>query len=165
MKYAFVVVLLFFSITGAYADDGSIVHFGPILKEFIKWTAAAFGTALAATATAVLYRVFSYFGVQTTESQRNQLQGIIVNGLNDAATKAEAAIVANPKLDVDVKQKIIADAIDYAQRHGADTIKALGLDPNSGEAVAVIKARIATAVADPNTPTPAALDKQPLAPK
>lgn len=165
MLYGIVIVLLFLGITGAYADDGSIVHFGPILKEVIKWTAAAFGTALAATATAALYKVFSYFGVQTTESQRNQLQGIIVNGLNDAATKAEAAVVANPKLDVDVKQKIVSDAIDYAQKHGADTIKALGLDPNSGEAVEAIKARIATAIADPNTPTPSALDKQPLAPK
>jgi hypothetical protein len=150
----------------AFADDGSIVHFGPILKEVVKWTVAAFGTALAAVGTAALYKIMSYFGVQATVEQRAVLQGVIVNGLNDAAVKAEASLAANPKLDVDVKSKIITDAVTYAQAHAADTIKALGLDPQSGQAVEAIRANIATAIADPSIVTPAVLGgAQPLAPK
>jgi len=157
-RYVYVAAFFLIGISSAYADDGTIVHVGPILKEVIKWVVAAFGTAFSAVATAATYKLFTYFGLQTTAAQRDQLQAIIVNGLNDAAAKAEVAIAANPKLDVDVKQKIIADAVAYAQAHAAETIRALGLDPQSGDAIDAIKARIATAITDPSQPTPAVLD-------
>ena len=169
MKYLVVLLLVALGTTSAFAADGTVVHLGPILTYAVKWVIAAFGTVASAAVVALTYKVFGYLGIQTTQVQRDQLQGIIVNGLNDAAAKAEATIAANPRLDIDVKQLVIADAITYAQKHGKDTIKALGLDPLSGEAIAVIKARIATAVTDINAPTPAVLggnnQTQPLAPK
>jgi hypothetical protein len=51
--------------------------------------------------------------------------------------------------------------VAYVQDHGADAIKTLGLDPQSGAAVEAIKARIETAIADPTIPTPKILDPTP----
>ena len=56
---------------------------------------------------------------------------------------------------------IVAQAVAYTQEHGAETIKALGLDPQSGAAVEAIKAHIETAIADPMVPTPKVLDAVP----
>jgi hydroxypyruvate isomerase len=147
-------------------NTDTVLHLGPILKEVIDWAITAFGAAFSAVAVALIYKVLNYMGIQVAQAQKDQLQAIIVNGLNDAGAKADAAVLADPSLNVNMKNKVIAQAVTYTQIHGKDTIKALGLDPNSGEAVEAIKARIATAIADPATPTPAVLGgPQPLAPK
>lgn len=156
-----IVLLVVLAASRAHADtaaaSSTIIDGGSILSEFIKWAALAFGTAFASVLTALLVRVFTYLGVQTTQMMRDQLQSVIVNGLNDAASKFESAVKVNPNLQLDVKSKIVADAIRYTQDHAPGTIKALGLDPQSGEAVKVITARIETALNDPKTPTPASI--------
>lgn len=134
---------------------GTIIDGGSILSEFIKWFALAFATALASAITALIVRVFTYLGVQTTQIMRDQFQAIVVNGLNMAAAKAEVIAQNNPALDIDVKSQIVADTVRYAQDHAQVAIKYLGLDPQSGEAVKAITARIETALNDPKTPTPA----------
>ncbi len=141
------------------AQVTTVVKGGSYAADTIEWLKAVFGTALAAAALALMYRVFGYFGIQVTDSQRGQLQTIVVNGINDAAAKAATSLRNNPNLDIGVKNKIIQDAVAYTQAHGAETIKALGLDPKSGDAVEAIRARIQTAIIDPLTPTNPALDK------
>jgi hypothetical protein len=135
----------------------TVVRGGTVLASVIEWLETAFGVALATMATGALYKIMSYFGIQTTQAQRDQLQSIVVNGLNDAAAKAEVSLRGDARLDVNVKNQIVSDAIAYTQDHAKDTIKALGLDANDGQAVEAIRARIATALNDPRTPTPPAL--------
>jgi hypothetical protein len=53
---------------------------------------------------------------------------------------------------------VVASTVAYVQDHGADTLKKLGIDPNSNIAVDAIKARIETAINDPAAPTPPVLD-------
>lgn len=67
----------------------------------------------------------------------------------------EAADKLRGKATIDVKNEVALRALEYAQTHGAETIKALGLAPNGGQAIEAIKARIEAAIADPATPTPA----------
>ena len=146
------------AVTAAHAQDtGSVVHGGQILADIVAWGEAAFGTALAAVATAGIYKFMQWMGIQVTDGQKAQLQAIVVNGLNDAAAKAQTSLRSDVALDINTKNKIINDAVVYAQVHASDTIKALGLDPDSGEAVEAIRARIATALNDPTTPTPPAI--------
>lgn len=137
----------------ALADTGTVIHGGEILSNVVAWLAAAFGTAIATLLVAVVYRVLAKLGIQVTEQQKAVLQGVVVNGVNDAALKARAALGSNAKMDINVQQQVVADAVTYVQSHAADTIKSLGLDPNSGQAVEAIRARIATAIADPAVPT------------
>lgn len=149
-------VLLAFLSTAAFAQaaqDPSVVHGGQILADVVAWGEAAFGTAIATVATAGIYRFMKWMGIQVTEGQKAQLQEVVVNGINDAAARAQVSLKSNAALDVNVQQQVIREAVRYTQTHAADTISALGLDPKSGEAVEAIRARIATAIADPNTPT------------
>lgn len=131
------------------AGSGSVVHGGQILSDIVAWGATAFGAALAAFLTKVVYAFASKIGVEVTQQQRDMLQSIALNGINDAAARARAALGTNQNLDLKVQQKIVYDAIKYTQDHAKDTITALGLDPDSGQAVQAIRARIATAVQDP----------------
>lgn len=132
----------------------TVVQGGTVAAQIIDWLKVAFGSAISLLATGLIYKALSWMGVQVTEQQKSALQAVIVNGVNDAAAKAEVSLRNNPNLDVNVKSDIVAQAVRYTQAHAADTIKALGLDPQSGQAVEAIKARIATALNDPNTPTP-----------
>lgn len=127
------------------------------LSSSDSWLQVAFGTAIAGAVLWLITRVLGWFGIQTTDMQRAQLQAIVVNGLNAAAAKAQVSLRSTDKLDFSSKSAIVNDAVQYAQDHAAETIKALGLDPKSGEAVEAIRARIETALNDPNTPTPPAI--------
>lgn len=126
---------------------------GDVAASIIEWLEAVFGTIIAGLATLVIVKIRTYFGILTTDAQKAQLQAITVNAVNSAALKAETAVRNNPKLDIDIQSAVVQDAVAYVQAHGAETIKALGLDPQSGDAVEAIKARIATAMNSPQTPT------------
>ena len=141
--------------TGPVSSDTTI-SVGTLAGQFLTWIAAAFSVPVGSALTYWLVKLAQRAGVQMTADMSEKLQGIIVNGLNaGAAANAERMRGQNPVL---IKSAIVADAVRYAQSHGADTIKALGLDPQSGEAVQAIKARIETAITDPTVPTPKVLD-------
>ncbi len=141
--------------TPAGTTTVTTVKGGGIAAQIIEWMQVAFGGVIGAGMVAGIVKGLQWMGIQVTGQMRAQLQSIVINGINDAAAKAQVALNSTDKLDIRVKSQIIADAVDYTQRHAPDTIKALGLDPKSGEAVEAIRARIETALNDPNTPTPA----------
>lgn len=143
--------------TSAPVSATTTVKGGDVAASFIEWLQVAFGAILGTGATALVVKGLQWLGVQVTDQMRAQLQSVIVNGLNDAAAKAETTLRAGDSMNVTVKNQIVADAVKYTQDHASQTIKALGLDPQSGQAVEAIKARIQTALNDPATPTPAAI--------
>lgn len=151
--------------TSSPVTTTTVVKGGGVIADVIEWLKVAFGGALAAATTGLIIRGMTWFGVQTTTAMRAQLQGIIVNGINQAADKVSAEVKNDPRFSIDVKNQVVADTIAYTRAHGAETMKALGLDPASGEAVTIIKARIETALNDPNTPTPNVPTLNPLAAK
>lgn len=140
--------------TGPVSSETTI-SVGTLAGQVLTWAATAFGSVLATVFAAWGVRLFKLAGVQMTDAMRDRLQEIILNGLNAAAQQEAQSLTGKGK--VEVKEAIVANAIAYTQSHGAATITALGLDPKSGDAVEAIKARIATAINDPNIPTPAAL--------
>lgn len=139
----------------AYDSSTNTLSLGSLAGQVLTWTAAALAVPIGGLISAWLWKLFQFSGVQVTDAMKQQLQGIIVNGLNAAAANNAARLAG--KDPITIKNAIVADAVKYAQEHGAETIKALGLDPQSGAAVAAIKARIETAITDVNTPTPAAV--------
>lgn len=141
--------------TGPVSSETSI-SIGTLAGQVLTWAAAAFGSLAATVFTAWGVRLFKLAGVQMSDAARARLQDIIVNGLNVGAAQATKDLTG--KGQVQIKNETVAAAIAYAQDHGADAIKQLGLDPKSGAAVEAIKARIETAIADPTVPTPAVLD-------
>lgn len=132
------------------------ISIGTIAGQALNWAVLAFGSILSTIFAAWGVRLFKLAGVQMSDAARARLQDIIVNGLNVGAAQATKDLAG--KGQVQIKNEAVAAAIAYAQAHGADAIKQLGLDPQSGATVEAIRARIETAIADPAAPTPAVLD-------
>lgn len=143
----------------APASVTTTVRGGSFAADVLEWLKVIFVPIIGGLLVGVAFKVMSFFGVKVEDSNRAQLNSIIVNGLNQAAARAEGQLKNNPALDINVKSQVIADAINYTQVHGKDTIKALGLDADDPRAVEAIRARIQTAIIDPLTPTNPALDK------
>lgn len=133
----------------------AVVSTGTWAGEVLTWLAAAFSVPIGAVGVAVLLKIFKILGVQVTDQMKAQLQGIIVNGINNGAANLSSRVKGQGQ--VEIKNAIVADAVKYTQDHAGETMKALGLDPQSGAAVEAIKARIETALNDPATPTPAVI--------
>lgn len=142
--------------TTAPVTSETTISVGTIASQALQWVVAVFGAVLGTAATALLMRMFKAAGLTIGDAARVRLQEMVVNGLNVSAKAAETSLVG--KGTIAIKSAIVSDAVHYVQAHGAETLKQLGVDPNSNLAVDAIKARIETAIADPNTPTPAVLD-------
>lgn len=137
--------------TGPVTADTKI-SVGTLAGEVLTWLAAAFSVPVGGLLTGWLLRLFKSAGLDATKQMSDQLNAVLVNGLNDAARNG--ALLSSGKLNVTVKDPIVASAIQYALDRQPDTLKALGLDPTDGATVNVLRAKIATLAADPTIPTP-----------
>ncbi len=142
--------------TTAPVTARTTIDLGTYAGQALMWVASVFGTTIGAALTALFYQMLKNVGIQGNELLRQKLQDIIVNGLNAGAKDVSDQIAGRAK--VEVKNEVVAKAVDYVQQHGADTLKKLGIDPTSEAAIAAIKARIETAINDPTQPTPPVLD-------
>ena len=147
--------------TGPVTSDTTI-SVGTIAGQVLMWVASAFSVVVGGFLTRLIIKLASNAGVQGAELLSDKLDRIIVNSLNSAAAAGNQKLTGLGQ--VQVKNAIVADAVRYTQAHAADTIQALGLDPQSGAAVEAIKARIETAITDPSIPTPKILDPEPTNP-
>lgn len=152
-------------VTTAPVSSDTTISVGTLAGQVLTWLAAAFSVPVGSIAVVWLLRLMKLAGVQVTGAMKEQLQATIVNGLNAAAASTTERMRGQSQIAI--KNAIVADAIRYTQDHAAETIKALGLDPQSGEAVQAIKARIETAIVDPTVPTPPVLAPAapPIAPR
>lgn len=132
------------------------VNVGSMSADVLNWVVSITLPIVGAVITGWLTRVFQQVGISMSDAQRSRLQEIVVNGINVGAHQAEAALKG--AAPIAVKNQAIAHAVEYVQQHGADTLKALGFDPHDAKTVQAIQARVLTAIADPATPTPPALD-------
>jgi hypothetical protein len=146
------------STTGPVTSSTTI-ETGTLAGQVLLWLTSAFGTVLGTVAVGWIVRLFKLAGINATDAMRARLQQIVVNGLNAGAAAVAGGLVG--KGSVAVKQPIVAVAVRYVQEHGAEELKALGVDPASDKAIEAIKARIETAIADPAVPTPAVLTPTP----
>ncbi len=145
--------------TTAPVSSTTTISVGSIASDFLGWIVVAFSGPIGGLAVWIMVRVLKNLGITATDAMRARLQEIVVNALNVSAPVIQDRLKGQGQIEV--KSAIVKDAIVYVQAHGADTIKALGLDPKSGEAVQAITARIETAIADPTVPTPKVLDAVP----
>jgi hypothetical protein len=127
-------------------EPKATVAFGDYAGAFLEWFAAALGPVLAGLLANWLLALAKKAGIETTDAQRAKLQEIIENGISLGAHRTQADL--SGKLNYDVKNQIVANAVTYAQAHGADTLKSLGLDPTSPAAIEAIQARATKVLAD-----------------
>lgn len=141
--------------TGPVSSDTTI-SVGTLAGQALQWVVTVFGALLGTAGTALVVRLFNKAGIAISDAARTRLQEMVVNGINIGAKTAQDNLAGRGTIAI--KNAAVASAVTYVQTHGADTLKQLGIDPNSNAAVDAIKARIETAIADPMTPTPPVLD-------
>jgi len=132
------------------------IDVGTYAGQALMWIAAVFSPIIGTVLTKWLLQLAANAGVQGTELLRSKLQDMIVNGLNAGAQAAADKL--KDKDQIEVKNAVVAWTVQYVQAHGADTLKQLGLDPTSPQAIEAIRARIETAINDPAASTPPVLD-------
>jgi len=136
----------------------TVISLGTYVGQFLLWVAAAFSVVIGTVVTALLLKLLKLTGVQVTGAMKEQLEKTVVDGINASAANVAERLRGQGTLVI--KNAVVADAVKYAQEHASEAIKGLGLDPNSGAAVATIKATIETAIVDPEKPTPPAITPQ-----
>lgn len=131
------------------------IETGTLAGQAAMWVAAVFGSTIGAAMTGWLIKMLKLAGINATDAIRARIQQYIINGLNHGARYL--AEWAKGKGSIEVRNAIVAHAVEYVQKQAADELKALGADPQSPATVEAIKARIETAIADPMQSTPAVL--------
>jgi len=141
--------------TSGPVTSDTTISVGTLAGQVLTWLAAAFSVPIGALLTGWLVRLFKSAGLAVSKQMSDELNRVLVNGLNDAAING--AKLSSGKANLTVRDPIVASAIQYAIDRKPDALKALGLDPEDGETVKVLRARIATLAQDPAVPTPAAV--------
>lgn len=129
---------------------------GTYAGQALMWVTTLGGGSVAAALTALIVRMFQSAGIELSDSARARFKEFILNGLNHGAAIEAQNLAGRGKIDV--KNATIGRAVEYVQTHGADTIKSLGFDPRSQQAIDAIKAWSETLIADPAVTTPKILD-------
>lgn len=141
--------------TGPVTSETTI-SVGTIAGQTLMVVATAFTGIIGSFLTALIVKLIQAAGIQATDAMRARLQEIVINGLNLAAQEAAGGMKGKATLQVnaDIKSR----ATEYVRLHGAETLKALGVEPTSPQATEAIRAKIETAITDPQTPTPSVLE-------
>jgi N-acetylmuramoyl-L-alanine amidase len=105
------------------------IDFGPAVGDLLVGLAAILGTPIAVLLVGVLTRLARRFGIEVEETRRHRLQELVENGIRAGAARLDASL--DGRLEVGMRNAVVAETADYLARHGATTIRKLGGDPQS----------------------------------
>jgi hypothetical protein len=142
---------------GTTVQSDTTVSVGSIASELYNAAAALFVTTLSGSLVALVINFLrgmnsniAKMGADLVEKYKTQLQDVMNRGAIASAAVVKKNI--DGTIPIDVKSRVVADAVKYAQTHAADLIKKLGGDPQSPQTVEVLTARAEIALADPAVP-------------
>ena len=125
------------------AEPATSVSLGSWIADLLGSLVAVFGSVIATFLTKWVMAVAKTAGVNATQAMSDRLNDIIARGLHDGALRLGEDITG--RLNVQVKSEIVAQAVAYAQAHGADTVKNLvGVDIHDPMVIQALQARAAT---------------------
>lgn len=87
------------------------------------------------------------FGITIDEGMRNSLHSSAVTGINMALGQLNGRM---DNLSVDVKNKVLADALNYLVKAAPDAMTHFGLNERSKEIMDLLKAKLTVALPGPN---------------
>jgi hypothetical protein len=124
-------------------EPATSVSLGSWIADLLGSLVAVFGSVIATFLTKWVMAVAKTAGVNATQAMSDRLNDIIARGLHDGALRLGQDITG--RLNVQVKSQIVAQAVAYAQAHGADTVKNLvGVDIHDPMVIQALQARAAT---------------------
>jgi len=150
------------STTGPVTSSTQI-DVGSIASSAFAWAATVALGVVVPFIVKLLLAIAARFGQATTDALRARFTEFVTNGANLlVAAGAERLKGLTP---IEVKGAILPDLVRYVQAHGAETVKKLGVDPESPKLVEAVEAQLETAIANPAVPTAPALAPHPSHPE
>lgn len=140
--------------TGPVTSDTKI-SIGTYAGQALQWMLVAFAAPLGTLLVGIFYKIAQRIGFSLDEAYRQRLEEGVTNALHAVAPKTGAMLAG--RMQVDVKNKAVADSIKYVAANLPDTLKKLGIDPTTDAGKQVIEARIEKVLNDPTIPTPASV--------
>jgi len=124
----------------APAEPTTSFSIGTWIADLLGGLTAIFGSVIATFLTKWVMAIAKKAGVEATQAMSDRLDEIITNGLHSGTAQLGHDLTG--KLNVEVKNQVIADAVNYTREHGADTIKSIsGLDASDPKVVETLQAR------------------------
>lgn len=130
----------------ALAQDTS-VQIGGLWGTIRPYIADLIGLAVVAAIGYISTIVKSRFGIEIEAKHREALHSAATTGINMALGQLDGRM---DKLSIDVKNKIIADALNYAIKSAPDAIAFFGLDAKRDQLVDMLKAKLTVALPGPS---------------
>lgn len=119
-----------------------MVDVGTLAGDVLTWVAAIIGPPLAGVIGLWLQRWAKQIGIDVADKDRKRLEEFVQNGIDLGVQQARER--AEHLSDIEVRNRALALAVQYAQRHGRETLKRLGApDPTSPEVEEALRARAA----------------------
>ncbi len=87
------------------------------------------------------------FNITIDQGMRDSLHASAVTGINMALGQLNGRM---DNLSIDVKNKVLADALNYLIKAAPDAIKHFGLDEKQGALIDLLKAKLTVALPGPN---------------
>jgi hypothetical protein len=143
-------------------DSSTTISVGTLAGQVLAWLSAVFVPVIGIFLTRLLMAMAQKAGVQASQAMSDRLDQIIENGLHSGANTAQADLTG--RLNVNVKNDVIKNAVQYAQTHAGDTIKSLtGADPTDPKVIETLQARATKVLAGigPDAPVQSAVPVPP----
>lgn len=124
---------------------------GTVLASAVNWLILAFGGIVVSSAALLTRKGMMLLHIQSNQAINYRIEEALRNGLNWAASEVTRSL--DGKFTIEVKNEIVAKAVEYVLEHQKDLIKMAGLDPESGSVVEQLRAKAETIILDPKQPT------------
>lgn len=144
--YLFLALILLPGI--AFAESAYAIDFRPLVSEFVVPVQAGL---LGILATWITTRLAGWLKLKQDDELRKVIETGMQKGLAFALSKLDDATKGVP-LTFEVKNKIIADASNYAIGAAPDALKKLGVDKDTIEKAVAARLEV---IVNPALPTPA----------
>jgi hypothetical protein len=139
----------------APAEPTASFSIGTWIADLLGALVAVFGTAIGTFVTKWVMAVAKKAGIDATQAMSDRLDQIITNGLHSGAAQLGHDITG--KLNVQVKNQVIADAVTYAQTQASDMIKGSVSDPKTVQALQARAAKVLSEIGPDAVTAPVAV--------
>jgi hypothetical protein len=129
----------------AMAQESTQVAVGGLYATIRPYLADLIGLAAVAVIGVLAKLIKDKFGIDIEARHREALHSAAVSGINVALSKLDDKAGS---ITIDVKNKLIADALNYAIKAAPDAIKHFGLDAQRDKLKAIIESKLQIALPD-----------------
>lgn len=148
MRFTFAVLgALLLALSPGFAADDTTVQIGGLYGTLRPFLVDLLGVLVAAALGYVTMTIKSRFGIEIEAKHREALHSAAVTGINMALGQLGGRV---DNLSIDVKNKLLADALNYVVKGAPQAVEYFGLNEKSGQLMDILKSKLTVALPGPS---------------